>query len=297
LELSLAQRQWKLLELLDWSAARLYENEINDARLNAERLLAHVLGLNRIDLYLDYERPLTTAEIQKFISLFTRRLDREPLQYILGEVEFMSLPFKVTPDVLIPRSETEILVENAITQITKYFGKEKGVSCLDIGTGSGNIAISLAHYLKNVRVWAVDINESTLAVARRNAELNGVVNRVHFHTMNATLSDFPQQIGRKFDVLVSNPPYISDSEYRTLPPEIQHYEPKRALDGGMDGCQFYFVLRQNVMDLLKPKSLALIEIGANQAEKVIEIFTDTFPGKIEILCDLVGRDRVLLLSH
>ena len=294
MDLYLVQKQWKLLELLNWSAARLCDGGINDARLNAEQLLAHVLSVNRIDLYLDFERPLTAEEIKHFVSLLQRRLEHEPLQYILGYAEFMSLRFRVSPDVLIPRPETEILVENTITRVNKVFGTESEVKCLDIGTGCGNIAISLAYYLKDLRVWAIDISEAALAVAKTNAELNGVANRINFLQLDATKNDFVRQIGHRFDVLVSNPPYISKAEYRTLPPEIQRFEPKIALDGGTDGLRFYRTLRHNITALLKQKSLALIEVGADQAKKVIEIFTNMF--KVRTLQDLAGRERVIIIS-
>ena len=292
--MDLVQKQWKLLELLNWSAARLCDGGINDARLNAEQLLAHVLSVNRIDLYLDFERPLTAEEIKHFVSLLQRRLEHEPLQYILGYAEFMSLRFRVSPDVLIPRPETEILVENTITRVNKVFGTESEVKCLDIGTGCGNIAISLAYYLKDLRVWAIDISEAALAVAKTNAELNGVANRINFLQLDATKNDFVRQIGHRFDVLVSNPPYISKAEYRTLPPEIQRFEPKIELDGGTDGLRFYRTLRPNITALLKQKSLALIEVGADQAKKVIEIFTNMI--KARTLQDLAGRERVIIIS-
>jgi len=294
---NILNRQRKLIDLLTWATARISEANINEARLNAERLLAHVLSVNRIDLYLDFNRPLLAEEIQHYTSLLQRRLEHEPLQYILGETEFMSLRFKVTPAVLIPRPETEILVENAIAQITRVFGKETKVSCLDIGTGSGNIAISLAYYLKNLRVWAVDISEAALSLAKENAELNGVADRIHFRRLDVTSGDFPQQIERKFDVVVTNPPYMDESEYLTLPPGIRQYEPKLALDGGSDGLQFYRVLASSMKAILTQRGMAFLEIGANQAEYVINIFAEKLHGSNKIFHDLAGLDRVLLIFN
>ena len=275
------------------STTRLTDGGIDDARLNAERLLAHVLGVKRIDLYLDFDRPLTAAEKTQFASFIHRRLEHVPLQYILGETEFMSLRFKVTPDVLIPRPETEVLVENTIAQVKKVFGTDKEISCLDIGTGCGNIAVSLAYYLKNTRVWAVDISEAALAVAKENAGLNGVAVRVHFFQADAMQADFAHKIGRRFDVLVSNPPYISESEYRTLPLEIQNFEPKLALDGGADGLRFYRALGQSTKILLKQKGVALFEIGAYQADQVVKIFKE----KVRIINDIAGKDRVAFINN
>lgn len=270
---------------------------IENSRLNAEQLLSHALKVSRIDLYLRFEQPLGQEERNTFKALLRRRAVHEPLQHIIGEIEFMSLPFKVTPSVMIPRPETEVLVEKATEEITKVFGAEKEVTCLDIGTGCGNVAISLAHDLKQLRVWAVDVDEASLAVARRNAELNGVNNVVHFLKQDATRGDFAQQLDRRFDVVVSNPPYVSESEYCKLPEEIRQFEPKHALDGGVDGLRFYRTLGHSVHAILKDSGLVLMEIGADQAEGVTEIFSKIFSWKTQIFRDLAGRDRVLFLSR
>lgn len=290
-------KKWKLLELLNWSVTLLAEADIKEARLTAERLLAHVLGANRIDLYLNFNQPLSVEETERLFVLLKRRLANEPLQYILGETEFMSLRFKVTPSTLIPRPETEVLVENAITQAKRIFAKEKRISCLDIGTGCGNIAISLAHYLKNCSGRGVDIDQEAIKIAGENAVINNVSERVQFLQADVIDKNFAQEMGGQFEMVVSNPPYVSESEYNKLPAEIQKCEPKIALDGGPDGLRFYRAIKDHIARILKTPGLALFEIGYQQAKSVADIFAGTFKGKIQILPDLAGRDRIVVLSQ
>jgi len=290
-------KKWRLIDVLKEAIAFLRTKGVENPRLHAEQLLSHALKVSRIDLYLRFEQPLGQEERNTFKALLRRRAVHEPLQYIVGEAEFMSLPFKLTPSVMIPRPETEVLVEKAIEEITKAFGAEKEVTCLDIGTGCGNVAISLAHDLNPLRVWAVDVDEESLAVARENAELNGVNDVVHFLKLDAAREDFTQQLDRRFDVVVSNPPYVSEAEYSQLPEEIRRFEPKLALDGGVDGLRFYRTLGNSIPAVLKDSGLVLMEIGADQAEGVMKIFTKIFSWKTQIFRDLAGRDRVLFLSR
>ena len=286
---------WRLMDVLKQAAIFLKNNKIEDARLNAERLLSHVLGIARMDLYLQFERPLSPDERNAYKILLKRRAAHEPLQYITGETEFMSLSFRVTPDVLIPRPETELLIEKAIEEVNNIFGTEKQIECLDIGTGCGNIAVSLAHYLQRSKIWAVDIHEAALTIARENARQNEVKEAIHFLQIDATQKDFTQKIGKRFDVIVSNLPYISESEFENLVMEIKEFEPKRALDGGKDGLQFYRALSPSINNLMKEPGVALFEIGADQAENIIQIFSENFAGKIQTLQDYAHRDRIIIL--
>ena len=288
-------KTWRLMDVLKQAAIFLKNNEIEEARLNAERLLSHVLGIARMDLYLQFERPLSPDERNAYKILLKRRANHEPLQHIIGETEFMSLPFKVTPVVLIPRPETELLVEKAMDEIKNLFGTERKIGCLDIGTGCGNIAVSLAHYMQGTTIWAIDVDKAALTIARENARKNGINESIHFLQIDATQKDFSQKIGKRFDVVVSNPPYVSESEFENLPLEIKEFEPKRALDGGKDGLQFYRALSPCLNDLMKESGVALFEIGANQAENVIQIFSVNFTGKIQIIRDYAQRDRIIIL--
>lgn len=285
-------KTWKLLEILKVSADHLQEKGIENARLNAEILLAHMLNLRRIDLYLNFERPLSPEEVENFRTLLKRRLQHEPLQYITQVTEFMSLPFKVERGVLIPRPETEILVETILTAVRQNRAPDEAIRVLDVGTGSGNIAVSLAKYLPEAHITAIDISAPALAQAARNAELNQVTSQITFQ--EADCSTFqPEQ---PFDIVVSNPPYISASEYRELPPEVKHYEPSQALLGGDDGLHYYHLLARRVTGLLKPGGMLAVEIGFRQGEPVSRIFQKYQLANIKIIPDLNQLDRVVTAS-
>ncbi|NOY60279.1 MAG: peptide chain release factor N(5)-glutamine methyltransferase, partial [Calditrichaeota bacterium] len=184
------RQQWKLIGLLNWTADYLDQKGFENSRLEAERLLAHSLHIQRIDLYVNFDRPLIPDELAQFKSLLKRRLDHEPLQYIIGETEFYSLPIKVAPGVLIPRPETEVLVENALQIINDNFPQGKEINVLDVGTGSGNIAIAIAKNAVHARLTAIDISADALKIARQNAELNNVAEKINFLQHDA-LGDWP----------------------------------------------------------------------------------------------------------
>jgi release factor glutamine methyltransferase len=288
--------RWLLIDVLKEATRFLESHGITYARGNAEQLLSYVLESDRIGLYLNFEQPLSENERKVYKQLLRRRTQREPLQYLIGRTEFMSLPFRVKPGVLIPRPETEILVEKTIEQIKERFDPDKTVMCLDIGTGSGNIAVSLAYELRNVHVVAVDRDKDTLAVAKENADVNGVGNRIKFMFLNIVDENSIEKISQRFDIVVSNPPYVSAEAYEQLPDEIREHEPKIALDGGRDGLRFYRRLARILPELLEKNGLALFEIGPDQAGSVITIFEKSFPNPIEIIKDLAGRDRVVCLQ-
>jgi len=290
------QKTWKLLEMLNWTTDYLNGKGFENARLNAERLLGHALGLRRVDLYLCYDRPLSPEEVARFKALLQRRLQHEPLQYIIGSTEFMSLPFRVNRNVLIPRPETEVLVERVIERCKTKFSHRQAITILDIGTGSGNIAVSLAKFIESAQVTAVDINESILAVARDNAALNGIAEKVHFIEADVLKPDFPAIVDSKFDVIVSNPPYILPQDFERLPEEIRLYEPGVALRDGAEGLAFYRQVAELAHQLLQTDGFIAVEIGLGQRENVVEIFRTRGFDRIEVFRDFNRIERVVLIG-
>lgn len=242
-------------EALRLAAARLNEAGVPDADVDAAYLLASVLKEDTLAMRINGGRELTQTQRAAFDALCDRRAAREPLQYILGETEFMGLTFHVEPGVLIPRADTEILVEKALELMPP------GARVLDIGTGSGAIAVSLAKLGKNARVTAVDVSDKALEIARKNAESNGV--DVEFVKSDC----FSALQGRKYDMIVSNPPYISDEEMRGLMPEVKQ-EPELALSGGGDGLDFYRRISREAPEHLNAGGFLLFEIGWLQKKAV-----------------------------
>lgn len=253
-----------VLQSIELSAEYLNKREIDSPRLNAELMLAHILNCKRLDLYLLFDRPLRKNEIEIYREMLRRRSEREPLQYILGKWEFYGLEFKLTPSALIPRQETELLVD----EILKRTDKDYPYKILDIGSGSGNISISLAKYLINSEVESWDINQNALNLAAENAKLNGVENRVLFIEQDVLSTE---NINSNYDIIVSNPPYISVENYETLQPEILKYEPRNALTDSNDGLTFYNAISKLAFKALNKKGALFFEIGCKQAEDVKNI--------------------------
>jgi len=287
------EKIWKVLELLNWSAEYLSARGIENARLNAERLLGRILNSDRVQLYLDFDRPLTEAELLRFKEYIKRRLGHEPLQYILQECEFMSLRFKVNPGVMIPRPESEVLVETVLETCREKFPSKNPIRILEVGTGSGCIAVSLAKHLPVVRVTAIDISDEALKIAAENARLNEVDDRIQFRQLDFMRADFPKQLSEIFDVLVSNPPYISDKDFPNLPVEIKEFEPLIALKNGSDGLSFYHRISQLSSSLLNPSGLVAVEVGLGQAAMVEKIFLEHTFSKVTSYKDLNGIERVV----
>jgi len=274
---------WTVLKVLQWTADYLAQKGVESGRREAELLLAALLGLDRVGLYLNYDRPLVPAELVLFRERVGRRARREPLQYILGRAEFWSLPFAVTPAVLIPRADTEILVEEALKRVSGT------CRILDVGTGSGAIAVALAHELPQAAVEALDLSDEALAVAAANARENGVEARMCFRQ-----GDLAALTGGPYDLVVSNPPYIPARDLADLMPEVRDFEPRLALDGGEDGLDCYRRLLPAVAGCLNPGGWLLVEVGFGQAAQVAELFAAA-PGLEEIFVarDLAGIDRVV----
>ena len=283
-----------IVDLLNDSSKLLSEKGIENARLNAEQLLRHTLGMNRVDLYLNQDRFLTQTEVAAFKKYLKRRVAREPLQYILGEAEFMSLPFFVNENVLIPRPETEMLVEKTIQKCKQKFASKDRIEILEFGTGSGCISVSLAKYLEPARITSLDISKDALKVAEKNAELNGVADRIQFMNQDFTSSKIVNYFPDKFDVLVSNPPYVSPTDFEDLPEEIRKYEPTVALSDNQDGLSFYRKIAEFSSGLIKASGFLMLELGLGQAQAVKEVFVKTSFYNVNTFQDLNEIDRILL---
>ena len=284
------QKTWTVLSLVNWSSGYLAGKGFEDPRLNAELLLSHVLWCGRIDLYANFDKPLMPRDLAAYKSTFRRRLDHEPIQYIIGEAEFMGLRFLVDRRVLIPRPETEILAQE-LSQIFRSSAAPSR-SVLDIGTGSGNIAIFLAKSLDNVYVDAVDISSEALEVARANARRHGVEGRIRFQLCDVLKGDcsFP---GERYDALVSNPPYIALSEFSTLAEEIRNFEPPLATTDRADGLTFYGALGAAGKKVLSKGGRIFVEVADGQADRVRSIFQALGYAEIEAVADYNRTERVI----
>jgi release factor glutamine methyltransferase len=281
-------------DLLQVSSEYLKEKGIPNPRLNAEVLLAHQLKVDRVKLYVRFDQPLTEAEISGYRTLIRRRLHREPLQYITGTQEFWCLEFLVSPHVLIPRPETELLVEQAISRITAH-GRSGGdpVKVLDLGTGSGAIAVSIAGERPEAEVWATDVSSEALKMAGINAEKHGVRERIQFR-----LGDLWEAFNHDevlFDVILSNPPYIAAEDYAELPPEVREHEPRVALDGHQGGTYFIEKIVQGAISHMKPGGWLMVEMAPGQTEEALKLIGQT-KGYVEKdrLEDFSRRFRVVV---
>jgi len=273
---------WTVLRILEWTTGYFRERSIESARLDAELLLADVLDLDRVGLYLHFDRPLEPAGLKPYRELVKRRATHEPLAYIRGETEFWSLPFKVSPAVLIPRPDTEILVEEALS----YLGDSGRI--LDIGLGSGAIAVALAHERPGTFVDGVDISSEAVALANENAQLNGVAERVDFQ-----VGDLNAFSGGPYDLIVSNPPYIPQADIAGLMPEVREFEPMAALDGGADGLDAYRAILCQAPAALNDGGGLLVEIGIDQAAAVQQLFSEAGFVDIRLRDDYSGIPRVV----
>lgn len=271
-------------EAWSWSLGLLAKPPESSRRREIERLLAHVLKVPPHELYLSPDRPLGVHEADRFQTLWLERLGGRPLQYLLGETEFMSLRFLVEPGVFIPRPETERLVDAVIAH-----AGGAGV-WIDVGTGAGGIAVSLAHYAPRTTVYATDASPEALRLARENARFHGVSGRVRF--VRGDLLDPFRPTGWA-DGIVSNPPYVAAGEISGLPEEVRDYEPHAALLGGRDGLAVIRALARQAPGILKPRGYLALEIGETQARDVHSLFgQDPSWDGIEIEKDLAGRHRV-----
>ena len=277
-----------VLEGMHWGEARLLEKGIDNARFDADLLLAGVLDVSRDRLYFDWDLNLSEQEEADYRGVILRRAEHEPLQYILKRQEFMGLSFCIDERVLIPRADSELLVEKwlGLVRLEERQEQDQLIKVVDLCTGSGALAISMAHYYPKAEVVGTDLSQDALDVARENAVRLGV-------SVQWRQGDFVKPIqGERWDYIITNPPYVSAEEYSQCAPEIFR-EPSMAFLGGQDGLEFYRRLAGETRALLNPQGIILMEIGWNQADTVSEIFrikgfeTQVFP-------DLAGHDRVII---
>ncbi|MBN1256186.1 MAG: peptide chain release factor N(5)-glutamine methyltransferase [Planctomycetes bacterium] len=283
-------KAWAIMPLLNTTAEYLSGKGIASARLDAELLLSHTLKLPRLELYTSFERNLTEPELAAYRELVQRRASREPIAYILGEKEFYSLPFRVTPAVLIPRPETELLAEEAISLCNAI--SKKSPRILDLGTGSGCIAVAVAHACPHAKIIATDISADAVKIAKENAEKNQVADRIEFRTG----SIFEPVASEHFDLVLCNPPYIAENDPEVMA-DVSKFEPQGALYAGKDGLDFYRSLAAGLEHFLAPKGIAMFEVGAGQTEAVSELFRVAAFPHLLIKKDHAGIGRLLIVSR
>ena len=275
--------RWTVLRILKWTANYFFERGIDGPRLDAELLLAEALDLDRVGLYLNYDRPLKESELDRFRDFVRRRVNHEPVQYILGYTEFWSLKLHVDSRVLIPRADTEVLVEEALAS-----GQDGPLRILDVGTGSGAISIALASERPSWQLTAIDICPQALALASHNSEQHGFKERIQF--MEVDLAELPEG---PFDLIVSNPPYIPASDWDGLMAEVRDHEPRLALVGGTDGLDAYRLLTAQVEQGLVCGGGLLVEVGIGQADQVAELFLSAGLIQVNQRKDYAGIPRVV----
>ncbi|MFA7074353.1 MAG: peptide chain release factor N(5)-glutamine methyltransferase [Endomicrobiaceae bacterium] len=277
-----------IFTLLKTSEKFLSLHNISEAKLDTEILLSSILNIKRSSLFTIRSSPITEKQLRLYKSYLKRRIKREPVAYILGESEFMGLNFKITTDVLIPRQETELLVEEANRQIKHNNYRD----ILDICTGSGCIAVSVAYENKNISVTASDISKEALNVALYNAKLNNVNSKIEFLISNM----FNSIKDKKFDIIISNPPYITRDEFKTLEKEL-FFEPEKALIAEEDGISFYREIAEKGKKYLNDNGKIILELNSNISKKIVELFEMQKFKKIKIIKDYANLDRILVLKN
>lgn len=282
---------WTIGRLIDWTRAHLESKGVEDARLCAELLLAHAMGCQKIQLYARYHESPTDDQRTRFRDLVRAAAQHEPIAHLIGEREFYSLAFHVTRDVLIPRPETELIVEHALAWMKQR--EQDAFDLLDLGTGSGCIAITIAKREPRACVVAGDISEAALGVARQNAERHRVSDRVSFVHADLFAFDNDHRPTSGFDVIVSNPPYVGERERESLPANVREYEPAAALFAGDTGLDCYRRIAEDIAAWLKPDGAAFLEIGENQRDAVRELFADGGLEFVAVHRDLFGVERML----
>jgi release factor glutamine methyltransferase len=278
---------WTVLRLINWGSDYFKNKGITSPRLTMELMLAHLLKLTRFELYLKFDQPLTEAELAELRSMVKRRAAREPLQYILGEAHFYKRVFEVDPSVLIPRPETELLVEEALRRTTS-------LRCLDVGTGSGCIGITVALEQPETEVVAIDSSQKAIELAERNAARLGARN-ISFRDADFFDDEQVRSLG-SFDLIISNPPYIPEHEISTLEPEVREHEPHGALTDRGDGMAFYRRFIELAPHLLRDGGSLFLEIGYGQAAALVKMFRGA-GFNVDVLTDLDRVERILWVQR
>jgi release factor glutamine methyltransferase len=271
--------------LLDWSQSQLAEAGVLSPRLDSEIILFHTLNLSRTDLWTQGKRILSESELKDIKKYMKRRLNREPISQIVGHQEFWSLDFIVDENVLAPRPETELLIETALNCISSPTAK-----ILDLGTGSGALAVTMAKEISECKVSALDIDRKALSIAKENAVRHGVADQIEFICADIKKSDW---LGC-FSMILSNPPYIKSEDIEKVMPEVRNYEPRKALDGGVTGLDFYRVIIPMAIDRIEENGFLILEIDHDQADEVTALL-DNFScyKNIEVIQDYSHYDRIV----
>jgi release factor glutamine methyltransferase len=286
-------RAERIRELLNRAEGHLVRHGVPNARRNAEWMLCHTLGWSMLDLYVHSGERLKDERLEAYWRRVERRGRREPLQYILGSTEFMSLPFDVHPGVFVPRPDTEVLVERA-EMLLRARPLHEPLTVLDLCCGSGIIGVSLAHRIGNLTVTAVDVAPEAAELTAHNAALNGVADRVRVIQSDAIA--FLEGNRRRFGAVLCNPPYITTGELAALPREVREHEPMTALDGGADGLDFYRKVVPRLRAHVARDRFVMFEIGDTQGAAVSSMLGEAGFSQLEIVKDLAGRDRVVVAS-
>lgn len=281
---------WTVLDIIKWSENFLKQKGFENARTDAELMLMDILSLKRMDLYVNFDRPLTQKERDQMKGYILRRAAQEPVQYITGNTFFMGLPFKVNTDVLIPRFDTEILIDTVLKSIKQYWPNEQ-LLIIDVGTGSGAIAVALAKYT-SAEVIGLDISAQALALAQENAVLNKLAERIEFIESDLLTEIIKRNIDKKI-LIVSNPPYVTLEEYQQLPVEISKHEPKQALIAQDNGLEYYKKISSQALLLSDKVKGIFFEIGSTQGGAVRKILEEGFQKQVYVVKDLGGNERVV----
>ena len=274
--------EWTIREVLNWTRGYFEAAGIVQPRLEAEILLAHALDVDRLNLYMSPDQPLTVDERTRFRTVVKRRREGTPLQHLIGEVPFFGLRFRVHRDALIPRPETEELLDH----ILRLVPRDRDIACLDLGTGTGVIAVCVARYFPRATVTAIDISGPAIELAMENAALNGVDDRIAFIE-----SDWFERVAGTYDLITSNPPYVDEADLGDLPEEVKDHEPRVALDGGVGGLEALSALIASAPVYMNPGGLLFLEIGYDQGEAVTRKLEGSGFVDVRLEPDLAGKRR------
>jgi len=286
---SKTNKTWRIIDIINWGEKYLKERSFDSPRNEIEILLLHLIGCKKIDLYLDFEKVIKPEDLIILRGWIKRRVNREPIQYIIGHSEFYGRRFNVNQHVLIPRPETETIIDASIDALSK----KNNPVIIDIGTGSGCIGITLALEIPHSKVFAIDVSQAALAIAKKNAELYNLKN-IEFIKMDFLSED----INHNVDLLVSNPPYIPQKEISSLMRDVKEYEPMMALTDNSNGLVFYQKLSKIIPDIVKKNGMTILEVGrGDHYNKVKEVFSKEGYSDIETFRDLNKDIRVLMINN